>query len=126
MKQYKLIKAYKATESLSHNDKLSTATLWGIYSLRKKLFPHWEFQTEREEDLKKKYSAYADENGNLTGEHYKEFINELSEVAEMEKEVDTDNPIEFVLEDGIGITVETMEALDPFVRFVRKQNERSE
>ena len=118
MKQYKLIKAYKATETLSRNDKLPASTLWGLYNLRKKLFPHWEFQSEREEAMKKKYTQYADAEGNIRGEYYTDFVAELTELAEMDKDVEIGDKMKFVVKDDIGLTVDMMESLEDFVEFV--------
>ena len=123
MKQFKLIQAYRATDALSHNDKLSADTLWGIYFLRKKLFPHWEFQTEREEALKKKYSKYADENGTLKGDNYLNYVGELTALANIEKEIAIDEKIKIVITDDLGLTVEMMEALEDFVEFEKERSE---
>lgn len=120
MKQIKIIRAYKATEKLSHNDSFSTDTLWGLYKLRKVLFPHWEFQNERENELKKKYAKYADKNGVLTGEHYNEYLQELSKILDMEKEISNEGKITIPLKEGLGISVEMMEALEDFVDFVKE------
>ena len=117
MKQYKLIRAYKATEELSRNDKLSANTLWSLYNLRKMLAPHWEFQNEREESLRNKYAEFADEQGRLVGEHYNNFIKDLAEIAEMDKDIGDFEKVKITLQDNLGLTIEKMEALDEFVEF---------
>ena len=118
MKQFQLINAYKATDKLSHNDKLSANTLWGIYNLRKQLFPHWEFQVEREKDLQQKYSQYADAEGNITGQSYKEYMEELASLLNLDKDISIEK-IQIHLTDDLGITVEMMEALEDFVEFTK-------
>lgn len=117
MKQYKLIRAYKATEELAHNNKLPANILWGIYQLRKTLSPHIEFQREREEDLKKKYAEFADEEGNISGKPSTDYINDLIEIANMEKEIDFPDKIQLTVVDDLGISVEMMEDLEDFIEF---------
>ena len=120
MKQYELIRAYKATESLSQNNKLSANALWGFYNLRKKLFPHWEFQNEREEAIRNKYIELANEDGSLTGKPYVDYLNELAELANIEKEINVTEKITVPLKDDMGITIEMMEALENFVEFTNE------
>lgn len=119
MKQYQLIKAYKATEELSHNNKLPADVLWGIYKLRKLLSPHVDFQKEREEDLKKKYTEFADEEGNITGHHYTDYINDLVEIANIDKEIDLQEKIKLTIVDDLGISIEMMEDLEDFIEFTK-------
>lgn len=119
MKQAKIIQAYKATEEISKNTNLSLDTLWTFYRLRKALLPHWEFQVEREEALKNKYSQYADENGTISGEPYKEYLNEFNELLNLDKDVEFEK-VKLVLQEGMGITIQMMESLDDFVEFTHE------
>ena len=116
MKQFKLIQAYKATEALSSSDKLDTATLWDIYALRKVLLPHWEFQLEREKALQAKYAEFADEQGKISGQHYVDYLNDLEELSNLDKDLEV-TKVKIKLQDGMGVTVHMMEALEDFVEF---------
>ena len=117
MKQYKIIQAYRATEELSKNNNHSTEVLWVFYNLRKRLLPHCEFQEEREKALKEKYSEYADEEGKIKGEPYKNYIKEFEELLNLEKDLGDIKKINLKLQDGMGITIQMMEALEDFVNF---------
>ena len=120
MKQFKIVKAYQATENMSKCEKLDAETLWSIYQLRKKLYPHVEFQAEREDALREKYAEFADEDGVIKGEPYTNYVKDLSEIATMDKEVNIPDKITIKLQDEMGITVQMMEALDEFVNFVKE------
>lgn len=64
-KQYKVIRAYQATERLADNTGLPIQVLWCLYKLRKELAPHYEFRADRENALQIKYMPYMDENRNI-------------------------------------------------------------
>ena len=118
MKQYKIIQAYNATEGMSKCDKLSADTLWSVYQLRKKLYPHVEFQQEREQALKEKYSKFADEEGLVSGKPYQDFLKDLEELANLDKEIEFEK-IQIKIQDEMGITVQMMEALEDFIEFTK-------
>lgn len=115
MKQFKIINAYNNTEFLAKNDKLSEQELWDVFQLRKALLPHVEYQNEREEALKEKYADKIVD-GKLSGEPMENFIKDLTEINQLEKEVDIPK-IQIHLREGF--TVLQMEALEDFVEFVR-------
>ena len=114
VKQFELIKAYKATETLKDNDHLSESVLWNLYRFRKALSPYIEYQREREKALLDKYLKYADDSGSITGEPYQNYIKEIQEIAELGKEFDWE-PIE--LPTVQGLTISMMEDLDNFISF---------
>lgn len=121
MKQYKIVRAHEATESLSKCENLNVDTLWAIYQLRKKLYPHVEFQLERDKALKEKYSEFADEEGMIRGKPYNDFLSEKEKLANLEVEdIDLSEKIKIKLQDGIGITVQMMEDLEDFIEFVKE------
>ena len=118
MKQNKLIQAYKATEVLSSLDKLDVTTLWNVYKLRKILAPHWEFQLEREKAIQTKDAEFIDSEGKISGQHYIDYLSELEEVSNIDKDIEETTKIKIELQDNMGITVHTIEALEDFVEFV--------
>lgn len=118
IKQHEIIQAYKATEALKGNSNLSRQALWELFNLRKLFSPHVEFQQEQEQDLQMKYMPYADANGNIEGEPYRNYINEIKEIGNLDKEIDY-VPIELPTVEGF--TLEIMEALDPFVIFKKPE-----
>lgn len=116
MTQSKLIKAYKAMESLALVDELTAKEQWEIYNVRKKIRPHYEFQIERENAIREKYAEYADGDGELVGDKAEEFINEINELLNMEVDMESDKKpqIRFVK----GINFITAESLEDFIEFV--------
>lgn len=115
MKLNKIIKAYKEMEKLASNKGLTDQTQWDIYQLRKALRSHYEFQQERENALVEKYREFADENGNITGKPYLNYLKELKDLMEMDVEVDA-----YVIPTvpNVGIDFLVMEQLEDFINFV--------
>ena len=120
MKQSKIIQAYKATEELANITSFTTKDQWQIYTLRKALRPHVEFQQEREKALAEKYAKYADDKGVISGQRYIDYTKELAELGQMDVELDV-NPIKLTLAEGV--TFKTIEALEGFVEFEPKESE---
>lgn len=112
MKQIDIINAYKQMDELA-SIQFSKEDQWKIYCLRKALRPHVEFQDEQDKKLAEKYTPYADENGNLTGEKFLEFMREKQELALLEQE--TPEKIELPLLEGINF--KTIEALENLIEF---------
>lgn len=118
IKQYKIIQAYKATETIKSNEHLSKEILWELFQLRKAFSSHVEFQQEQEQSLQQKYTPYADENGNISGKPYQDYLKEIEEIGMLDKELEYE-PIDLpVIE---GLTLESMEALEPFVNFKKPE-----
>ena len=114
MKQFKIIQAFKATEDLVKVEDFSANDQWQIYTLRKNLRPHIEFQQEREKALADKYIKFADDKGNITGQHYIDYLKEQQELNNIDVEYNHE-PITLSLVKGI--TFKTIEALEEFVDF---------
>lgn len=119
IKQKKIIEAYNATERLADIKTLPVKTMWELYDLRRKLTPHKEFQDDRECALREKYMPYADSDGVITGMAYIEFMREREELNDLEIDVSDIQRISLPLTDGLGLTVHDIEALEPFVDFLR-------
>ena len=114
MKQYQIIQAYNAMETLADNNNLTKEDQWKIFILRKSLRSHVEFQQEQEKALTEKYTPFADEQGILRGEKYTEYLNEKEELQNMEVECSFEK-IKLQLKDGI--TFKTIESLENFIEF---------
>ena len=120
MKQYKIINAYRALNALSNNDRFSYEVLWSLYQLKKDLQPHAEFYDEALNKINQKYSQYADENGMIKGDPFKEYSIQLSELEQMEKDVsDIDKPV-LKIKDMPGISLQVVEALEDFIEFQKE------
>lgn len=114
MKQYKIINAYNATETLIDNDKLSIEDQWNLYKLRKSLRQYKEFYEERIEAIRQKYvSKVVDDK--LIGQDAVDFQNDIFDLDNMEIELDNIEQIKLKLQEGI--TVHIIESLEDFVEF---------
>ena len=114
MKQFEVIKAYNATEKLASIEGFTPKDQWQIYTLRKTLRPHIEFQQEREKALADKYIQYADDKGTITGQPYIDYLAEMQELNNMDIE-ETFTPVKLTLVEGVNF--KTIEALAGFIEF---------
>ena len=117
MKQIKILNAYGVTEMLSKNDRLSVDALLALFKLRKFLQPYIEFAEERQQTIIEKYKQFIDEKGNITGEPFNNYTVEISELMETDIEIDPFEKRTIILKDDMGITLQMMEALEPFIEF---------
>lgn len=117
MKQSVIIEAYNTMESLAENQNLTDDEQWEIYKLRKMLRPHFDFQKEREEQIKAKYLEFADKDGNVSKEIGQKYMDDLKAVADLDIEIE-----EFAKPEisNKGINFLTMEKLDYFIEFVKR------
>lgn len=115
MKQYKIIVAYKATELLVDCD-LSEKEQWELYKLRKILRSHYEFQQQREDAVREKYTSFIDENGMINGEKAQEFAKDINAIGDLDVEIE-----DFVkpkIRITKGITCKIIEPLEDFIEFL--------
>ena len=119
MKQFKIINAYQFINTLSENDKLSYDTLWNLFQLKKLLQPHVDFFNEQLEKLKSKYLPKADENGTIEGETLVAYQNDISELSNMDKEIEI-KKFTLKLKETPGLTLKAMDALEDFVEFEKE------
>lgn len=115
MKQYQIVNAYNATEKLSNVQEFSENDQWAIYTLRKALRPHVEFQSEREEAIKSKYVEFADETGCIHGEHFEQYLKDIKELGDLDIELSFIKPKLSVVK---GVDFKTIEALEDFIEFI--------
>ena len=113
MKLHKIITAYSEMEKLAGNINLSDQSQWELFKLRKLMRQHVEFHTEREEAIKEKYIKFADDKGNIYGDKLDGYINETTELNNMDVEFDFVKPVV----PHAGINFLTMEKLEDFIDF---------
>lgn len=114
MKQYKIVNAYKQMELLADIKDLSEKEQWDLYQLRKTLKSHYEFQGEREQAIREKFNDFADDNGDIHDQHAKDFLNDLSELNNMEIDIKFIKPQIRLVK---GISFKTAEELEDFIEF---------
>lgn len=115
MKQYQIIDAYKTLETLADNENLNELDQWKIYTLRKILRPHIDFQQEREQAIQEKYRQFADDKGMLTQEKGMEYGNELQALLQLDVDLPEFNKP--TIKAVKGITCKIMEPLEDFIEF---------
>ena len=123
MKQNVIIQAYKAISKLNENP-LSLKTAHALYLVKKMLEPHYEFQLNKEKEIYDKYNPTPLENGDLdfgSPEKAQEFTKEYNDLINEMKDLEVN--LEFVkpsirLDDDLKLSIEDVEALEPFIDFV--------
>jgi len=117
MKQHQITKAYKDSEQLADIKDFHAKEHKLIFDLRKKLYPHVEFQAEREEAIRAKYLPFVNKEGVLEGDKYQEYLTDVFDLNNMEVD-ETIEKIKLPLVDGI--TFKLMEDLEDFIEFVKE------
>lgn len=117
MKQFKIVQAYKSLETLSDVKEYGMKEQWNLYSLRKRLRPHYEFYEEKVSEITDKYRKFANENGLIQGENYQNFQKEIEELNNLDIEEDF-SPITLQFVEGISFM--TAELLEGFVQFTNE------
>lgn len=122
MKQYEIIKAYKAIENIQHK-KASLKVSYAFFKIKKLLQPQYDFQLEQEKAVYSQFEYTVGEDGRLnfgSQEKAAEFSNTLSQrLAELE---DLDIDLEFTkpvinTNESIEMSVDDIVALEPFIEF---------
>ena len=108
-----IINIFNATEDLANKD-FTNEQQWRIYKFRKALKEHVNFYTEREKLINDKYMPFADEEGVLRGEHYKDYMKEKEDLGNTEVEFEFDK---MTLPLVGHIDFKTIEALEDFIEF---------
>lgn len=124
MKQFQIIKAYKAINKLYEKD-LPVSISYKLFRIRSFLLPHWEFQQDKERSVFDKYSPTVDENGSLkfgTKEDGERFVAEYTklcnELADIDVDTDDIEKVSIPMDINLSLSVEDIEALQGFVEFV--------
>lgn len=123
MKQSKLTRAYNATEKLAEMTSLPVSLKWDIFLLRKKLFPHIEFQREQQIQLVNKYNATINTDNTFsfkTTDDAEAFAKDWEQISEVDIEIDPINKLKINLSDIPEIDIHTMEAIEDFIEFYKE------
>lgn len=115
MKQSKVFNAYLATESLKKNLNFTNKEHWELYKLRKMLKPRYDFQAERETEVRNKYKDFITPDGYILPPNAEKFAKDLMDIQEID--IDIGNIEKIHLRIVEGVTAEIMESLEDFVEF---------
>lgn len=123
MKQVKIVNAYGVTDALSNDTTISLKAKWALYSLRKALAQHYEFQTQENNRLLEKYKGKYDPTTKLiifeTPDIAKEFSDEHNALDNLEIDLKVDKQ-KLSLNDIPKITVKQIEDLEDFIEFTQE------
>ena len=124
MKQKEIIRAYKAINNFNQNEKnkqnASVRVTHDLFVVRKLLEPHWQYQTELEQGILADAEAEWD-NGKWkfkSTEKAKLFYDKLREVSNLDVDLGEFTKAKINLDENIYLSMDDMDALDPFVEFV--------
>lgn len=124
MKQKEIIRAYKAINNFNQNEKnkqnASVRVTHDLFVVRKLLEPHWQYQTELEQGILVDAEAEWD-NGKWkfkSTEKAKLFYDKLREVSNLDVDLGEFTKAKINLDENIYLSMDDMDALDPFVEFV--------
>ena len=123
MKNAKIISAYKALATIGEQ-KLPLSVSHKLWTIKKMLEPHWEFQVEKEQEVIQKYKPViapdgavtfkSDEDAKACREEYEKTVNEL---ADLEVELGDYKKVVLHFDDKIDLSVQDIEAFSDFVEF---------
>lgn len=117
MKQFRIIKAYKALIKLSQQD-LPIRLAFDLFKIKQALQPQWDFQLDEENKLTASAKVNAD--GSVTfdtpeaAETFKQKLKNLSDIDVDLKVTPAQIPLNTP---GLKLSMEDIDALDMFVKF---------
>ena len=121
MKQFKIIKAYKALTKLGQQD-LPIKLAFDLFKIKQALQPHWDFQVDEENKLAVNAKVNAD--GSVTfdtpeaAEMFRQRLKDLSDIDVDLKVKPVQIPISIP---GLTLSMDDVDALDCFVQFTTNQ-----
>ena len=121
MKQFKVIKAYKALTKLGQQD-LPIKLAFDLFKIKQALQPHWDFQVDEENKLAVNAKVNAD--GSVTfdspeaAEAFRQKLKELSDIDVDLKITPARIPLSIP---GLTLSMDDIDALDCFVQFTTNQ-----
>ena len=121
MKQFKIIKAYKALTKLGQQD-LPIKLAFDLFKIKQALQPQWDFQVD--EETKLTASAKINADGSVTFESpeaaaaFRQRLKELSDIDVDLKVKPVQTPISIP---GLTLSMDDVDALDCFVQFTTNQ-----
>lgn len=115
MKQINIVNAYQNIEKLSEIKDLNEQERWALYQLRRRLRAHFEYQKKREDEIRSKYTEFANEEGQLAGEKAQEFLNEINELNNMDIDLGGYAKVNIRLVNDVSFVL--AESLEDFIEF---------
>ena len=121
MKQFKIIKAYKALTKLGQQD-LPIRLAFDLFKIKQALQPQWDFQLDEENKLAASAKVSAD--GSVTfdspeaAEAFRQKLKELSDIDVDLKITPARIPLSIP---GLTLSMDDIDALDCFVQFTTNQ-----
>ena len=121
MKQFKIIKAYKALTKLGQQD-LPIKLAFDLFKIKQALQPQWDFQVD--EETKLTASAKINADGSVTFESPEAaaaFRQRLKELSDIDVDLKV-KPVQIPLSiPGLTLSMDDVDALDCFVQFTTNQ-----
>ena len=124
MKQSTIIRAFKALNNI-YGQKTSLSVSHKLWTLRQKLAPQWDFQTEKEQEVIQKYEPDIMPDGTVKFKSkedemacMKEYAKTVDELSDIDVDMDDYKKIILHLDDKLELSIEDMEALSEFIDFV--------
>ena len=124
MKQSTIIRAFKALNNI-YGQKTSLSVSHKLWTLRNLLAPHWDFQTEKEQEVVRKYEPTIADDGSVKFKSkddekacMDEYMQTVNEIAELDVDLGDFKKIVLHLDDKLEMSMEDMEALSEFIDFV--------
>ena len=121
MKQFKIIKAYKALTKLGQQD-LPIRLAFDLFKIKQALQPQWDFQLDEENKLTASAKVNAD--GSVTfdtpeaAEMFRQKLKDLSDIDVDLKITPARIPLSIP---GLTLSMDDIDALDCFVQFTTNQ-----
>lgn len=123
MKQKDIIKAFHALQKYEEKD-LPIRISYSLFKVKKLIEDQVEFQLNAEQEIFQKYKPTSNEDGSLkfeseeqAREFAQEFSNKIDEIGEIEVELDLKNKPKISLDQIVDMSIEDIEALEPFIEF---------
>ena len=121
MKQFKVIKAYKALTKLGQQD-LPIKLAFDLFKIKQALQPQWDFQLDEENKLAANAKVNADGSVTFdspeTAEAFRQKLKELSDIDVDLKITPARIPLSIP---GLTLSMDDIDALDCFVQFTTNQ-----
>ena len=121
MKQFRIIKAYKALIKLGQQD-LPIRLAFDLFKIKQALQPQWDFQLDEENKLAASAKVNAD--GSITFETQEAaaaFRQRLKELSDIDVDLKV-KPVQIPISiPGLTLSMDDVDALDCFVQFTTNQ-----
>lgn len=121
MKQFRIIKAYKALTKLGQQD-LPIRLAFDLFKIKQALQPQWDFQLDEENKLTASAKVNADGSVTFdTPEAAEMFRQKLKDLSDIDVDLKV-TPVRIPLSiPGLTLSMDDIDALDCFVQFTTNQ-----